>query len=68
MEAMNNSKLHVDVEVTKSLLERQAETLYITFDKSFGNLLLVLCDIIKYQIISFLVFIPQVGCTFCFLG
>lgn len=39
MEAMNNSKLHVDVEeVTTIAVERQAETLYLSPGKSFSNL------------------------------
>lgn len=39
MEAMINSKLHVDVEeVTTITVERQAETLYVSPRKSFGNL------------------------------
>lgn len=39
MEAMNNSKLHVDVEeVTTIAVERQAETLYLSPGKYFGKL------------------------------
>lgn len=60
MEAMNNSKLHVE-EVTTALIERQAESLYTSFGKSFGNFLLVLSDLIKYKIISFFIFTQQVA-------
>lgn len=64
MEAMNNWKLHVDVEeAATSLIETQAETFYLSSRKSLDNIsaLLSLSDMMKHQFVSFLSLIHQVS-------